>query len=105
MVRFLGVKEVCFSSHSQTDSSVKLAPKNPNLKIEIISEIMLEIHKLKFAYKHTVGWWFRNPKQPPGIYKTLYIIGINYLLTGAGFSSINSIILAPIQLLMNIEDY
>ena len=30
-------------------------------------------------------WWFRNPKQPLGMYKTLYIMGYFTCLTCAGF--------------------
>ena len=30
-------------------------------------------------------WWFRNPKQPPGMYISPCNDGINYLLNGAGF--------------------
>jgi len=34
----------------------------------------------------------RNPKQPPGNYKTLYIMGITHILTGAGFLPCNNTI-------------
>ena len=36
-------------------------------------------------------WWFRNPKQPPGIYKTLINNGIIYHSNWCRISSINRI--------------
>ena len=65
---FGGVKEVCFSQSLSNRFMCEIGATIPNLKVEIISEIMLEIHKLKLPVDG------RNPA-PPGICKTLQIMG------------------------------
>ena len=59
----------------------------------VLGGFLLTPNKMSIKY----CWWFRNPKQPPGMYRTTVSGVIFTISTGAGYFSINSMFACKYQ--------